>query len=182
MMGEMRLLRVLPQKYICNGCTVCCTVMGAAELAKPFYAQCEHKVDKGCGIYDNRPQNCKDFVCSWAAGFLGEGDSWRPDHCGLLFFLRRFSDGLWIEIYESAPGAAADAKRVDYLVQRLSSRVVKVEPIMGTRLHHFEDRIGLGYTADDAKYPGAAAVSDKQNRYDWVNGDKTRHVFRECHE
>ena len=175
-------LRVLTQKYPCDGCTVCCTVMGLQELGKPFYAKCVQVVENGCGIYADRPRSCQDFVCSWAAGLLGDSQTRRPDQTGLLFFLRRFADGMWLEIYEAAPGAAADVQRVDYLVQRIISRVEKVERVVGTRLHHFGDKIGLGFVADAEKYPSGAELSSKMNRYDWLNREGTRQVFRDAHD
>lgn len=104
-------LKVLTQKYPCNGCTVCCTVMAVEPLGKPFYARCVNELKDGCGIYEDRPQECRDFICSFAAGLMGDATTWRPDQCGLLFFLRRFSDGLWLEIFEAVAGAAADARR-----------------------------------------------------------------------
>ncbi|HZK82419.1 MAG TPA: hypothetical protein VFC46_15160 [Humisphaera sp.] len=175
-------LKVLTQKHSCGGCTVCCHVMGLQDLGKPFYARCEHVIAQGCGIYTTRPKSCQDFVCSWAAGLIGDAETWRPDRSGLLFFLRRFSDGLWLEIYESAPGAAADIQRVDYLIQRIVSRVEKTERVAGTRLHHYGDKIGLGFVADADKYPQGAEVSSKMNRYDSLNREGTRQVFREAHE
>jgi hypothetical protein len=175
-------LRVLTQKYTCGGCTVCCTVMGLQDLGKPFYCKCEHVVEKGCGIYDSRPKSCNDFVCSWAAGLLGDSESWRPDRSGLLFFLRRFEDGLWLEIYEAVPGGGADVQRMDYLIQRIVGRVEKTERVVGTRLHHYGDKIGLGFTADIEKYPQGDEVSMKRNRYDWLNRDGSRQVFREAHK
>ncbi|HWE04420.1 MAG TPA: hypothetical protein VG326_18595 [Tepidisphaeraceae bacterium] len=173
-------LRVLTQKYTCGGCTVCCHVMGLRDLGKPFYARCEHVADKGCGIYADRPKNCQDFVCSWAAGLLGDAENWRPDRSGLLFFLRRFSDGLWLEIYEAVPGAGADVQRVDYLTRRIVGRVEKIERVVGTRLHHYGDRIGLGFAADADKYPQGAQVSLKTNQYDRLDREGARQVFREA--
>lgn len=175
-------LGVLNQKHACGGCTVCCQVMGLQDLGKPYYVSCEHRAAAGCGIYDNRPRSCRDFVCAWAAGLTADAPAWRPDQSGLLAFLRRESDGLWLEIYEAAPGAATDLKKMDYLIQRISSRVERVEKIRGTRLHHYGDAIGLGFAADAAKYPTGAAVSFKSNRYDWISGDGSRQVFREAHE
>ena len=64
-------LQVLTQKYTCGGCTVCCDVMAVQELRKPFYTRCEHIVNQGCDIYQQRPQGCREFICSWVAGLMG---------------------------------------------------------------------------------------------------------------
>ena len=174
-------LRILSQKHACGGCTACCDVMAAHELRKPFYARCEHLAENGCGIYADRPQSCREFVCVWSTGFMGEAPQWRPDRCGLLFFLRRFADGLWLEIYETHPGAAADPQRLDYLTDRMLARVARIEPVIGTRLHRHRDKIGLAFKADEAKYPSGAGVGEKLNRYLWVGGDAKKQVFLECH-
>ncbi len=175
-------LRVITQKYNCDQCTVCCTVMAAQELAKPFYAKCEHLVERGCGVYEQRPQCCRDFVCAWAAGLMGSNNAWRPDRSGLLFFLRRFQDGLWLEIYEATAGAAADLSRVNYLAQRIIDTVGRTERVIGMRLHHLDDKIAVGFTADESKYPGSGAVSGKMSRYSWIGGDSSRQVFVESHD
>jgi hypothetical protein len=175
-------LRVITQKHPCNGCTVCCEVIAVHELGKPFYARCEHQREDSCGTYESRPQGCRDFVCSWAAGFLGDSESWRPDALGILFSLRHYPDGLWLEIFEAAAGAAADGQRIDYLAQRIIARVEKFTRIAGTRLHHFGDKIALGFDGDQSKYPASAGVSRKMSRYRWIDGDPRRQVFLEAHD
>jgi hypothetical protein len=175
-------LRVITQKYTCDECTVCCTVMAAQELGKPFYAKCEHLVERGCGIYEQRPQCCRDFVCSWAAGLMGSNNSWRPDRSGLLFFVRRFPDGLWLEIYEAEAGAAEDLSRIDYLSRKILDFVTRTERVIGTRLHRVNDKIALGFEADARKYPGSEVVSRKMSRYSWIEGDPSRQVFLESHD
>jgi hypothetical protein len=41
----------------CGACTACCTVLGAAELGKPYYCTCKKLGDAGCTVYDGRPQS-----------------------------------------------------------------------------------------------------------------------------
>ena len=50
----------------CDGCTVCCKVMGVTELGKPGDTRCPHcVVAQGCTIYDSRPKSCRTFECVW---------------------------------------------------------------------------------------------------------------------
>ena len=66
---------------ICGTCTLCCKVMGIAELAKPRDQWCPHCAPgNGCKIYaePSRPASCAGFACAW---LIGEGlpEAMRPD-------------------------------------------------------------------------------------------------------
>lgn len=40
--------------------------MRVEELSKPQGQWCEHcKIGQGCGIYETRPQSCREFQCLW---------------------------------------------------------------------------------------------------------------------
>lgn len=81
----------------CGECRACCFVMGVKELTKPPYANCAHECDKGCAIYEKRPESCAGYQCLWLvetnltvradAGSrqLLLRDEERPDKSGLLF-------------------------------------------------------------------------------------------------
>jgi hypothetical protein len=50
----------------CDGCTVCCKIMGVHELGKPVDTRCAHcAAGVGCTIYETRPQSCRTFDCVW---------------------------------------------------------------------------------------------------------------------
>lgn len=50
----------------CGECTLCCKLLGVDELRKPVNKWCPHcDVGKGCLIYEDRPQSCRDFMCLW---------------------------------------------------------------------------------------------------------------------
>jgi hypothetical protein len=49
----------------CGECTLCCKIPRIVGL-KPSNAWCHFcDVGKGCSVYENRPQPCKDFTCWW---------------------------------------------------------------------------------------------------------------------
>ena len=69
----------------CGECTVCCTVapIRTATLVKAPSTPCPHCTAGGCGIYLQRPDECRDSFCGWRA--RPELDAgWRPDLSGVM--------------------------------------------------------------------------------------------------
>jgi hypothetical protein len=68
----------------CDGCTLCCKLLGIAELGKPKGVWCGHcDIGVGCRIYAMRPPSCGEFHC----GFLTLGtlkEAWRPSKCKIV--------------------------------------------------------------------------------------------------
>ena len=68
----------------CDGCTLCCKVMGIAALEKPPGSWCTHCARTGsCRIYEERPQECREFNC----GYLMRpelGPEWKPSECKIV--------------------------------------------------------------------------------------------------
>ncbi len=44
---------------------------------------CKHLAATGCGIYADRPNVCREFLCGWRL-FDDMGDDWRPDLSGVM--------------------------------------------------------------------------------------------------
>lgn len=77
----------------CGGCALCCTLPAIDELGKPVDVPCKHLTNAGCGIYEKRPQVCRDFHCDWLLGRYGDqGD--RPDRLGAYVHPMAHGDGL----------------------------------------------------------------------------------------
>lgn len=67
----------------CGTCHACCRVFPIEEIGKEGFAACPHLTEEGCGIYDTRPQRCRDFLCHWRLeGGLDE--AWKPELCGFV--------------------------------------------------------------------------------------------------
>ncbi len=50
----------------CEGCTLCCKLLGIKELDKPQMAWCQHCAPgTGCKIYESRPTECAKFYCDY---------------------------------------------------------------------------------------------------------------------
>ena len=76
----------------CGTCVVCCKIPSIEEesLVKPAGILCPHSTGSSCGIYESRPQTCRDFHCQWRhLSFLDE--NWRPDKSGVLIRVRALS-------------------------------------------------------------------------------------------
>ena len=70
----------------CGECTACCTYLkiDTPELQKHGGVDCEHlEPRRGCRIYEQRPQVCRDFLCLWRQT-PAVPDDWRPDLSGVL--------------------------------------------------------------------------------------------------
>jgi hypothetical protein len=69
----------------CGECTACCRelIIDVPGLTKHAGALCTNCISaKGCTIYDDRPQACRQFLCGWRQLSLSE--NWRPDRCGII--------------------------------------------------------------------------------------------------
>jgi hypothetical protein len=68
----------------CGACTLCCKVLGIAELEKPQGDWCRHcDIGRGCKIYDRRPAECRSFHCGYLTWPLA-GEHWLPTRCKMV--------------------------------------------------------------------------------------------------
>ena len=71
----------------CGGCTACCDELAVVGdgTKKPPGVRCVNCTPGfGCGIYESRPQPCRNFHCLWLS-LDGLDDSWRPDNSKIMF-------------------------------------------------------------------------------------------------
>jgi hypothetical protein len=67
----------------CGSCNRCCDILEVAAVAKPVNQLCKYwEADKGCNIYNNRPQMCRSFNCAWLQGHFD--DNWFPEKAGIV--------------------------------------------------------------------------------------------------
>jgi hypothetical protein len=58
---------------------LCCKVLGVRGVDKPQYEWCTYcTVGKGCTIYADRPQDCRDFNCTYIMPGSMVGEHWFP--------------------------------------------------------------------------------------------------------
>lgn len=80
----------------CGECQACCTSLAVDELRKPPGKTCEHLCEKGCGVYELRPQSCAGFYCLWLESSEDHPvfPEWmRPDRSGVMLVPIEMPDG-----------------------------------------------------------------------------------------
>lgn len=104
----------------CGHCTACCTTHAVDAVDKPEFKKCQHLRGggRGCGIYKERPESCREWMCLW---MLGIGDaSDRPDKLGVVFDAQ-WSDPLGayvLKVFQARAGAHR-SERVQHIIQAL---------------------------------------------------------------
>jgi hypothetical protein len=90
----------------CGSCNVCCIAPPVAEYRKPAWEPCKNLCEKGCSIYEDRPEECRVFWCDWMKDpTLNVG---RPDESGVMFWLGK----AWnLTEKETIDGRTEDASR-----------------------------------------------------------------------
>jgi hypothetical protein len=84
----------------CDGCTLCCKVLEIPEVNSKFNEWCKYcDKERGCKIYSERPDSCKEFNCAWVqmkkAG-IKVGIEIRPDICGVVF--EKYTDNVMMAL------------------------------------------------------------------------------------
>lgn len=89
----------------CDGCTLCCKVLGIAALQSPPGVLCQHCLPgKGCGIYDRRPGECISFHCAWRM-WSALGPHWFPADSHLMVILSPKERRVLIKVDPAFPDA-----------------------------------------------------------------------------
>ena len=90
----------------CDECGLCCKLMGVHALDKPPSKWCVHfRRASGCGIYHDRPTDCRVFSCLWLLADNRLGDEWKPSVAGFLMHTNADTGGLIVECDASNPHA-----------------------------------------------------------------------------
>lgn len=109
-----------PARTECGGCDVCCDLFRIEWLDKPEKQKCKHLCASGCGVYDSRPDGCKEYECLYRSGYLSGDDSYRPDNLGILF---EAADPEFLLARETRPGGF-DGKKASATLKALSASVL----------------------------------------------------------
>jgi hypothetical protein len=72
----------------CGDCVMCCQWLDieTTGLSKKAGVLCQHCTGGGCGIYETRPELCRNFFCGWRM-VPQLGEAWRPDRSGVIILL-----------------------------------------------------------------------------------------------
>ncbi len=83
---------------VCGDCQACCYATRIDELKKPAFTRCNLQCDTGCSEYASRPDECRDYKCTWLIGFGNEEA--RPDKLGVMFTSRSHPElGPWVSAH-----------------------------------------------------------------------------------
>jgi hypothetical protein len=93
----------------CGQCTGCCTALSVPEIGKNNGETCKHEVKRrGCGIYQNRPAQCRNFYCFWKLGIGSRKDS--PHLTGVVIDSYEHEGKIILRCAEVWNGAADEGK------------------------------------------------------------------------
>lgn len=123
----------------CGSCTLCCTLHGVNEgmpdgKPKPPNTRCQYLGDRGCSIYETRPQECRDYTCLWIEG---HGDKLiRPNRTGVMFETQDVDGEQWI-VARTVKRGKETGRRVRQFIEALkraaTHRIVFLHPDMVRR-------------------------------------------------
>lgn len=94
----------------CGACTKCCAALEVPEIGKKKGQACPNLTDKGCGIYNDRPQSCRDFTCGFLA-FEFFKPRLRPDRCGFVCCPQQTKFGATLVNFKEAEGSVNQQDR-----------------------------------------------------------------------
>ena len=68
----------------CDGCAMCCMVMGVKALDKPKGVWCTHcSSRKSCDDYEARPDECRNFYCGYITVEMLD-ERWKPSKSKII--------------------------------------------------------------------------------------------------
>jgi hypothetical protein len=87
----------------CGDCGLCCNLMQVDALNKPRRQWCVHfRRGVGCGIYEDRPIDCRVFECAYLT-VDGLSEDWRPDRAGFLMWNDGVPGRLLVDVDPARP-------------------------------------------------------------------------------
>lgn len=112
-------------KRICGDCQACCYATRIDELKKPAFQRCDLQCSTGCSKYDGRPNECRDYKCTWLIGFGNEEA--RPDKLGIMFTSRSHPKlGPWVSAHVTNR-EALKGERFKKVLAELTERCTVIE-------------------------------------------------------
>jgi hypothetical protein len=178
-------IKASPPRRTCGTCSLCCKLIHVEELKKPANQWCPHCLKSGgCGIYDTRPNVCRDWNCEWVST-PEVPDEWQPLRSKMVMIYLR--DGgatkLVVHVDSGSPLAWKNEPYYSQLkrwAQKLieqggivnvyvRNRVIAILPdkdvdlgpmTFGDRISVHKKRSGIGWEYDVRKEPATDAPSE----------------------
>ena len=137
---------------------MCCKLPLIKELEKPSGRWCPHAaIGKGCGIYQDRPPVCREFLCQWMLE-PGLGPEWKPEKAKFILYRDREKeeilnvavDPAFPDAWTKPPFHAAiknwvleGAERGRLVMVRIGTRWIAVLPDRNVEFRNVEDEFVL---------------------------------------
>ena len=87
----------------CEGCTLCCKLVGVPEIGLPPGQWCEDcDVGNGCKIYDDRPKPCQGFYCAYL--LIPIPECWAPTRAKMVIAPEPVNNRMAIYVDNGAEG------------------------------------------------------------------------------
>lgn len=127
----------------CGTCTLCCRLLAVETLSKPQGEWCKHCTPGvGCGIYAERPEQCRIFDCLWLQTDMAA--VLRPDRSHVVLASTKDTNGIVAHVHPDYPNAWREG-RMGQLLRGLIAKGVVVIMVIGHK------RIAYNMKAGDNK-------------------------------
>lgn len=148
---------------VCGPCSLCCTSMSVPSQGKPADTRCVHLRQGACGIYKDRPDECRTFECLWRAGALP--NELRPDKVKAVAYTNPENTVLILRVLPVHRGAHRKGKLQEY-IQRVAARGMSVVVCCG------DERSLYGPLADEGATIETYSELDEQPTLVHIQGKK----------
>lgn len=170
-------INLTPVGNQCGTCTLCCKVLIIQDLTpeKPKDQWCRHaKKSSGCGVYDMRPESCREYQCVWLK--LGLPAHQRPDK--IHGVISSTSDGENIVINED-PGWEGHARHelrhmINTFIADMQHYVVVVCGTKRVLIAHPSVLKYVRFGPDDPAQPGVNIIEILRDRREAFHGSETQ--------
>ncbi|MEQ8444075.1 MAG: hypothetical protein RIM72_08415 [Alphaproteobacteria bacterium] len=89
----------------CDGCAMCCFLLGIEALGKPRGHWCVNcSTRRSCDIYEDRPRECADFYCQYILDPALD-DRWKPSRSKMMLVFNQAGDRLTVYVDPNRPDA-----------------------------------------------------------------------------
>jgi len=89
----------------CGKCSLCCRLLGIDALGKAAGEWCRHcVVGRGCSIYPERPDSCREFECLYKTD-PALPEAWNPAHAHLMLRMDHDRSRLMVFVDPARPDA-----------------------------------------------------------------------------
>jgi len=139
------------------GCNLCCKLIGVKPIQKPAYRMCAHACKgSGCGIYEDRPDDCKTFECLWLQTQRLDDPmiaAFKPSVCGAIMVPAENDRALVIHVNDGVDWRAGKlgtfVKKMSYRITIIIRHRYSLWVISENRVVGEDRRFGVGQEDND---------------------------------